>query len=557
MVDPTLRAEPVLEAPEPPGGRAARTHGPVERDGRAPRGPADVAPRAAAASATIERAVRALASDPDARASRSAVAEWLLDNAHVLRDAREVLRHDLPPVFTRSLPRLARADGRRRVDAIASALVEDDDGPVDGASLERFVDAYQRVTPLTTGELWALPACLRLALLEDLARLAARHVPVARPPERPGDTRPEAADERRARRAVLGLRELAGLDWRAFVERVSRVEEVLRGDPGGSHRAADFETRDRARRAVEAIARGSGRDEAAVAALAVEACGAPAAPDAKQRHVAWHLLGPGRAALEARAGYRPPPRALPARWMLAHPASAYLGGIAGVAAALLVGVVLFVAGRVGVAWGAVAVLLAAVPAIAVAEALVNVIVTAIVPPRRLARLDLDGGIPDGARTLVVVPLLLGRPDETRAVLESLERDFVGNEDPNVAFALLTDLPDADAATDPGDRELLQAAVDGVAELNLRHAHGGAGPFLLLHRARRLDPRSGRYRGWERKRGKLQQLLQALLDGDLTAFPVRVGAVDRLARVRYVLTRDADSCLPRRRSRSSSPRWRTR
>jgi len=547
VVDAAAVTDPALDAApfDLPGARTARAHGGVAApDPRRRRPAADVAPRGAAANAAIERAVRALAADPDARASRSAVAEWLLDNGHVLREARELLRHDLPPAFTRVLPRLAEsADGRRRADAIATAVVAESDAPVDGPALERFVDAYQRVEVLTTGELWALPAFLRLALLEDLARVAVRHVPAAAPAGRPGDARPEADDERRARRAVLALRELAGLDWRAFVERASHVEEVLRGDPGGSHREADFETRDRARRAVEAIARGSGRDEVAVAALAVDACLAPAPADAKRRHVAWHLLGAGRPALEARAGYRTPARDLPARWMLAHPAVAYFGGLALVTAGLLAAVAAFLAGRVDPAWGAVTLGLASLLAVSVATALVNVVVTTVVPPRRLPRLDLDAGIPDSARTLVVVPLLLGRPDETRGVLESLERDFVGNEDRNVAFALLTDLPDADTATDPADAEVLRAAVDGVTELNVRHAQAGVGPFLLLHRDRRLDARSGRHRGWERKRGKLQELLRALLDGDLSAFPVRVGALERLAGVRYLLTRDADSCLP--------------
>jgi len=539
--------ESLLEAPstDPPGVRAVRTLGDVVvRDAaRGPRAP-DVAARAGVVSAAIERALRALTADPETPAAQSAVAEWLLDNTHVLRETRQLLAHDLPPAFTRVLPWVrGRTDGRRRVDLLATAIASESGAPIDGPWLAAFVEEVQGAVTLTTGELWALPAFIRLALLEDLARVAARNVPSAWPEGVPGGARPEAADEMRARRAVLALRELAGLDWKTFVEDASRVERILRDDPGGSHPRSDFETRDRTRKAVEEISRGSPLDEEGAATLAVEACRASTSEDAKSRHVAWHLLGPGRAALEARAGFRPSMRELAVRWVRARPTLSYLGLVTALAVGLLAWIAA-IASELAGAWGAAAALvLALVPSVSTAVAAVNVLLTTLLPPRRLPRLEFSEGIPDDARTLVVVPVLLAGVEEARGLLDGLERDFVGNEDRNVAFALLTDFRDADEPRTPADAEILAAATGGVERLNARHGRGGPGPFLLLHRARRWNEKSGRFMGWERKRGKLHELLRMLLDGDPAAFPVRVGDPRRLAGVRYVLTRDADTCLP--------------
>ncbi|HVG92823.1 MAG TPA: glucoamylase family protein, partial [Planctomycetota bacterium] len=540
MVESTLEATSV----EPPGARAARAHGSVVRGeaGRAPRAP-QVAARAGIASAAIAEALQALAADPDSPAAHTPVAEWLLDNTHVLRETRALLKHDMPPAFLRVLPRVAdRTDGLRRVEALATSIVAEAGAPIDRPSLETFVEEYQTVATLMTGELWALPAFLRLALLEDLARIAARNVPTSAPGRERGAVRPEAADELRARRAILALRELAGLDWRAFVERASRVEAILCRDPGGSHPNSDFETRDRTRKAVERIARGSGLDEERVASLALEAC-LEAPGDAKARHVAWWLLGAGRAAFEAKVRYRPPLRALAGRALLAHPVAGYLGGVAAIGLSLLAGLAAFAADRVPVAGVLAALALGLVPAMTVAIALVNTLVTAMAPPRRLPRLDFSEGIPDDARTLVVVPVLLGSAEESRGLLEGLERDHVGNEDDNVAFALLTDFPDADHAQTPQDAEILRVVTDGISALNARHGEEGRGPFLLIHRGRRWNERSGRWMGWERKRGKLHELLGAVLGLEGAGFEERVGDPERLQGVRYVLTRDADAQLP--------------
>src|SRR5262249_5298546 len=101
-------------------------------------------------------------------------AEWLLDNFHIIEETLREVRQDLPRGYYRKLPKLADGPlaGLPRVYALSAELIAHTDSALDETNITRFVQAYQEVVPLTTGELWAVPIMLRLGLLENLRRLA-------------------------------------------------------------------------------------------------------------------------------------------------------------------------------------------------------------------------------------------------------------------------------------------------------------------------------------------------------------------------------------------------
>ncbi|HVA13271.1 MAG TPA: glucoamylase family protein [Stellaceae bacterium] len=117
---------------------------------------------------------RAVARASSARQPITPAAEWLRDNFHVVDEQIREIKRDLPPGFYRRLPKLADGplQGHSRIFGVAWALVAHTDSAFDVQKLTRFVEAYQRVQPLTIGELWALAITLRITLLENLRRLA-------------------------------------------------------------------------------------------------------------------------------------------------------------------------------------------------------------------------------------------------------------------------------------------------------------------------------------------------------------------------------------------------
>ena len=450
----------------------------------------------------------------------------------------------------------------------------------DLASLRHFIDAYQQVSPLTIAELWALPTLLRTTVLAHLLDvLRVLQVPLHDRPPRPAapsvppeappvdSTSPDQAARTGVERAIRALRVLDAIDWKAFFEKTSRVEAILLTEPAQIYARMDFETCDAYRKVIEVLAWATHTGEEEVAQLAVTLARgtapvyrsvdtrpantpndtpAPTVADARPGHVGFYLVAEGRRALEARLGYHPAGldrvRSVILRW----PTAAYLVALALMTGLPMLAVAVYLAAAQGAGLWAIlgVVALAIVPASSVAVAVVNRLVAALLPPRTLPKLNFKLGLPPEARTLVVIPTLLGRPEDVAAMLGQIELHYLSNPDPQLQFALLTDDTDAKVLPKPSDDQaLLESACEGIVALNARHGRDGVGPFHLLHRAAQWNQGEQRFMGWERKRGKLEEL-NRLLRGDAdTSFARQVGRPEGLRGIRFVITLDSDTCLP--------------
>ena len=281
--------------------------------------------------------------------------------------------------------------------------------------------------------------------------------------------------------AITSLRLCSALDWRQYVESVSLVEHALQRDPAGAYARMDFLSRDRQRQAVEELAAPSGEAQVRVALKALENARQAAAklsPADRTAHVGFHLIAEGRRDLEIDVAYRPRIAKRVRRLVFAHATLLYLGPIGVMTAALLAAAAAY-ARHAGTAWPAVSVflLLLIVPAADVAISLAQRIVAWAIPPHRLPRLDFSKQLPDNARTMVVVPTLLTSTASVAALLEHIEVLALGNLDPRIHFAILSDLVDANARDLAGDPPILAAARDGIERLNRQFGTGHADRFL--------------------------------------------------------------------------------
>jgi cyclic beta-1,2-glucan synthetase len=561
----------------------------------------------------LHRAHRRITAAVRAGDTLPSAAEWLLDNFYILRDVLREVRQDLPRGYYKELPKLTAGQlaGDPRTYALAVGLIAHTDSNLSEPQLIRFVQAFQSVTPLTTGEIWAVPTMFRLALLENLRRLAAHLICSGdqrrqaedwfrRHQDRPGkiagelapfplpdidlgdaglvrllqllrehgrsgaalerfeeeltqrgiavhdlvrrENQRQATDQVSVGNAITSLRLLSALDWKVFFEQTSLVEPILRQDPASIYTRQDFATRDQYRRAVERLARRSALSEMEVAPQLIDlARHGGASP---RDHIGYYLVDQGRPELETRIGYRPSLREYLVRAALHHPNAAYFGTIFLLLALVITGIAalagLFTAGNLGL-WVLV-VTAALLPASEVAVATSNFLFSLFVPPRVLAKLDLRGGIPVDCATFVVVPTKLGHGQDLAALLEKLEIHYIANTDRHLYFALLTDFADAPAQTLPGEDASIEAALAAVKRLNARY--GGGPRFFLFHRRRVWNPVQGCWMGWERKRGKLAEFNLLLRGNRDTTYAVLSSDPAALPRIRFVITLDADTQLPR-------------
>ncbi|HET7011019.1 MAG TPA: hypothetical protein VFI11_09610, partial [Anaerolineales bacterium] len=140
-----------------------------------------------------------------------------------------------------------------------------------------------------------------------------------------------------------------------------------------------------------------------------------------------------------------------------------------------------------------------------------------------------------------VPELLINTSQIAATIERLEIRYLANREDNLLFALFTDYVDADQAVRPEDEALLSLAADRIRALNQRYP---GERFFFLHRPRTWSETEQKFIGWERKRGKLEELNHLILGTHpQPQAVVRVGDADRLTGVRFVITLDSDTQLP--------------
>src|SRR2546425_15108 len=160
-----------LPASTPIGTSSAATEIPDPDPRRRPR---DTFPRFDDNVRLLREAYRRLADDVRTGQFVPSAADWLLDNFHLIASEISDIRRNLPRTFSRTLPTLAGREqgGHARVYAIAVELIRHSDSRLDRQQLVQFLNSYQQVAPLTMGELWALPSMLKLALVENLRRLA-------------------------------------------------------------------------------------------------------------------------------------------------------------------------------------------------------------------------------------------------------------------------------------------------------------------------------------------------------------------------------------------------
>ena len=551
--------------------------------------------------------------------------EWLLDNFHLIEEQIRTARRHLPRDYSRELPRLegGPSAGLPRVYDIALETISHGDGQVDARSFGRFVAAYQTVSTLTLGELWGVPIMLRLALIENLRRVAtsiishrmgrdladfwagrmtetaqndpkslilvvadmARSNPpmsssfVAELARRlqgqsaalamplnwieqrlselglsiaqlvQSENQQQASDQVSISNSIGSLRLLAATDWHSFVEEMSAAERILREDPGGVYGRMDFATRDHYRHVLEKVARRSGLHEEQVARDCLELARTAAArseSDARAAHVGYYLVGGGLPQLETatrsrasafdtlqrkRGGlaYFTPLALMTAAFTALLLAEAYADGARGWLFLLCGGLTLLCASQLAVA-------------------LVNWLATLLTAPLPLPRMDFAKGIAEDSRTLVVVPTIIYSAQNVEDLAEALEVRFLANRDDHLHFGLLTDFADAREETLPQDEPLLELAVQRIAGLNdkYRRAEGARNgdAFFLFHRPRRWNPHEQAWMGYERKRGKLGDLNALLRGGGSGGFARLAGATGVLSGVRYVITLDTDTQLPR-------------
>ncbi|MBV9759036.1 MAG: glycosyl transferase [Acidobacteriaceae bacterium] len=469
--------------------------------------------------------------------------KWLYDNMRLLRADLHDVAESTKPVGKLPQVRTAQDESVPRCVVLARALVNAVENRLTEPAFSFFIESVERIEPLRLAELWGMIPALKLALLEIVVEQGRKALEAFR-------AGAAGAPSFGIGNIVTSLRLLGEFDWKETLEQLSVVHRLLSQDPAGVYPRMNFESREYYRQVIEKIAAQSDVSEIDLAHKAVgmaqEARVDPSTPlplRDRLRHAGYYFIDDtGSKDLLNQIGYRPSFSASVQRLFRNYPDEVYIIGIEFLTLLTVVALIMSLVRTHGGFGLVVSALVLALPATQAAIEVMNYLVTTIMTPRPLPKLDFSMAVDPACATIVAIPTLLINEKQIRSLVDDLEVRYLVNRDPNIFYALLTDLPDtAEPAVEQDARiELAIRLLDG---LNTKYRDDPYGGFYLFHRHRVYNPRESAWMGWERKRGKLLDLNQYLRNV-YDPFPVKAGDLARLPRIRYVLTLDSDTQLPR-------------
>lgn len=475
---------------------------------------------------------------PVAKVQASEAFRHLNEHANLLDTELQSTTAELQSKTALPHVRTPNGDVEPRALALAEGFLAAVNYEFDEQEFVSFVESFQETVVLQSLELRALVPSMKLILLEQIATRGMRVIKDPR------------VDSERLAICLRSLQDVGHTRWKEVLETLIVIDRILRKDPAGTYAQMDAESREFYRKKLSKIAEHSDFSEVKVAeqvvALAEEASRRKYSdPRIARRecHLGYYLVDKGVERLEREVGFRPSITEKLQRLLKKHPDEFYLVGIAVVTLAITSAAALFLTdSHTSLALILFSLLILLLPSSQSAVQLMQYLVTLVLPAEILPKLDLEDGVPEDCMTVVAVPSLLLNEEQVRGLVENLEVRFLGNHDPNIHFALLTDLPDS---REPAreDNPLVNYCAALIEKLNEKYARREMGSFFLFHRHRVYNPREKAWMGWERKRGKLLDFNKLLL-GQYDSFPVKIGNLAVLPQVRFVITLDSDTELPR-------------
>ncbi|WAG69542.1 cyclic beta 1-2 glucan synthetase [Clostridium sp. CF011] len=549
--------------------------------------------------------------------------EWLLDNLYLVEKEYKSIKYNMPQNYYKDLPVIYKGfmKGYPRVYHIAIEIASHTDGRMDETVIENFIRAYQRSAVLTSGELWAIPIMLRIALIQNISRITEKIVKAKQDKkeaekvaerlinafnedkivkeiylletekftfnshfterllkllrdngidskevydfidERLGaqetsleeiivlEHQMEANFEISMANSINSIRVIEGLNWENYFEKLSAVEGILREDPSHIYREMDFQSRDKYRHEIERISKNIKLPESYIAKKAIECCEESefSENNTYEQHVGYYLIDKGLNKLKRKIGYENTGIERLKNSIKKNVENFYIGTIiifTTIIICLIIASSLLNDSNKDLWRYCLAIIVILVPCSEIVISIFNWSVSVLSTPSFIPKMDFKEVIPEKYSTVVVIPTLLNNPSRVVELINDLEVYYLANAQENLFFALLGDFKDSDTEEEVEDKSIVNVGILAIESLNKKYCKPDKKIFFFLNRHRQYNEKENKWIGFERKRGKLMEFNEFLRGNENTSYDVISSNPLNLRKVKYVITLDADTKLPR-------------
>ncbi len=352
----------------------------------------------------------------------------------------------------------------------------------------------------------------------------------------------ESCLEAKIRELLISLRGIHEIDGEELFEQLSILEAILRQDPAGVYAKMDVESRGNYRAVIEKLIVKRNLDEGMAARTCLELARINSSNLRCANHVGTYLVGPGYNIFKAKVLNRNIPKNK--KYKQNVKGTAYFCLVAAIFT-LLICFLSYITHRVQILGGSYSYALfffsVAFLLFGGAIDLSNRIFAKLVTVGALPAMDFQSTIPNSARTFVVMPIIVFTKEQAAESIARLLKQYLGNQQENLYFALLVDFADAEAMHLPSDKTIEEELTSGINKINALYPSDYR-RFSLFIRERKWNAAENCYMGWERKRGKLEEF-NSLLSGDKgTSYVIKLCDERIINTFKYVITLDSDSDL---------------
>lgn len=565
--------------------------------------------------------------DRDVRNKKEVVsaAEWLLDNLYLIEKEYKDIKHNMPNSYYRDLPILDKGimKGFPRIYSVALDIISKTDGRVEESSIENYINEYQSVVVFTSGELWALPIMLRIALIQNIGKIIEKMIFSQKEKNRADkladrliyaiankklnseigkleeentiftphfterllkslrdngidnseiyrwiddklevqdsntdrminiEHQKQAAFQLSMKNCIGGIREVEALNWRESFEKLSCVEQILLKDPAEIYKNMDFQSKDYYRHVVEKLAKFMNITECYVAKKAIE-CSLETVKEVGSdynKHVGYYLLDDGVEELKRKINFKNTRTSLFLNWIKGKKVLLYIGTIVLGTILVMLSIILLSLHKdtsIRIWRYCIAFFALLIPCSEIVVSIFNWSINKLTEPKFISKLEFLEDIPEEFSTIVVIPTLLNSEKRVHDLVNDMEVCYLANQEKNLSFAILGDFVDSSAEHEENDDKIIRAALEDIESLNEKYKKlkEDADIFYFLNRFRKYNEKEKLWMGFERKRGKLMEFNELLRGEENTSYNVISGDIKNLFKVKYVITLDADTQLPR-------------
>ncbi|MDU5118690.1 MAG: cyclic beta 1-2 glucan synthetase, partial [Clostridium botulinum] len=346
---------------------------------------------------------------------------------------------------------------------------------------------------------------------------------------------------------INGLRDIEAINWKNIFQNVSVIEEILKEDPSKVYNDMDFPSKDFYRSKIERLSRKLKLPESYIAKKSIECAQqfeVKTEEDNYKKHVGYYIVEEkGVRLLKKVLGVKNEGKDKIKDFLIKNKVRSYITSIIVFTFIFEFFIIKSIEyNNVYIMLLQIRVLL--IPTSEIIISILNWSLNNLTKPDFIPKLQFTNGIAKENSTVVVIPTLIGSKKRAQELVKDMEVYYLANKEKNLYFAILGDFKDSKSEKEENDEEIIKEMLKRVKELNNKHSKAGEEIFFFLNRYRQYNEKEKIWMGWERKRGKLEEFNKLIRGEKNTSYNTISGDINILKKVKYVITLDADTKLPR-------------